>query len=71
MTTQNNNPRSPVKEEKHKPPLRIPPTEINSPSENDFNSEEEEDIVDEGILNAREPSKIAEETYENPEKILR
>ena len=40
-----------------------------SPADNDF-EEDEEFELDEGILNAREPSKIPEETFENPERIL-
>jgi hypothetical protein len=57
-----------VKKEK---PKRIP-TPIEKEADNLANDPliENEADYDEGILNAREPSKVPDETFEDPERIL-
>ncbi len=54
---------------KNKP--HMPSIDDPAPYDDEIANEEEDEInMDEGILNAREPSKVAEETFENPERIL-
>ncbi len=43
---------------------------IDNPNPDESDEQNDEFDIDEGILNSREPDKNANETFENPERIL-